>query len=219
MSPTDIERVLQGLIDQNCVLLAINYDKKDGTLPSWRLIHSPLLKKGKRGLVLSAREENGNGRKTWNLDRITAISLPDSPHLNVESWFLQTPFKFDSPVATPLGGRVKSVHAYVDIGFQVKSYSLTLQSVSLTRSASILSSSVNVCSARRGEAWQANWRLSFTLNPHLSLAARNELHSNEMLRTAMWRRYAGWWRSTWNSQSVAQISSGIVASVFSWLRG
>src|SRR6266404_3366656 len=104
-----IESSLCQLAESNCVLVAIRYDKEDGAAPAWRLLHSPSIKDGKRGKILRARDENSDASKTWNIERIREIYLPDSPRLRVQSWLLNTPIQFDVPIPTPSGSRVKVV--------------------------------------------------------------------------------------------------------------
>ena len=99
-----IERNLNRLVESNCVLIAILYDKEDGTPPEWRLLHSPSIRDGKRGKILRARDEDSDACKTWNIQRIREIYVPDSPRLAVEGWLLNTPIRFDAPITTPSGG-------------------------------------------------------------------------------------------------------------------
>lgn len=69
----------------------------------------------------------------------------------VTGYWCETEISLDTPVKTPLGGRVKRLAVCVDIRYAIEGDNITLRRVSLAQAGA----DYNMSASRRGEAWKA----------------------------------------------------------------
>lgn len=119
----------------------------------------------------------------------------------IEGWWCETAIKLAKSVITPLGGKVTSIVACVDIRYEVQNRNILLLNVSL---AMPKNGSFNVAAKRRGEAWKVARICS---DSELLKMIQIEMREGSRLRKVM----LGRWHDTHHdhcTQSIPQIIIG-----------